>query len=209
MADEVPPYVPAPDRTEPSDERKAELRAAYQEGSEAPYKDVPIRTLGELYWIFSERNWSGEYGLPEGTARPNLSGADLGGAEINDANLSNADLSGADLTRAFFTSKTNLDGITLGQPPPLVGVRWNGVPLDAVDWTQLPRLGDETAIGTAKTRQERAQAYRTAVRAYHGLVVALETQGLTEPARRFRKRERWLERRALRARPRTWFAYGF
>ena len=45
-----------PDLTEPSDERKAELRAAYQEGSDAPYKGVRISTLGEVYWIFAERN---------------------------------------------------------------------------------------------------------------------------------------------------------
>jgi hypothetical protein len=38
-----------PDTSEPSEERKAELRAAYQADSETPYKDVAIRTLGELY----------------------------------------------------------------------------------------------------------------------------------------------------------------
>jgi hypothetical protein len=59
------------------------------------------------------------------------------------------------------------------------------------------------------TRTLRVQAYRDAARAYHSLVVALEQQGLTEPARRFRARERLMERRALRARVRTWPAFAF
>src|SRR5262249_4090501 len=91
----------------------------------------------------------------------------------------------------------------------VLGVRWNAAPLDGVNWSQMRRLGDEAAIGQAKTRPDRVQAYRDAVRAYHGVVVALEDQGLTEPARRFRQRERALERLALRADPRTWGAYLF
>ena len=83
--------------------------------------------------------------------------------------------------------------------PTLLGVRWNGAPLDGVDLGQLSRLGNKVATAKAKTRAERAQAYRDAARAYHGLIVALELQGLTEPARRFRVRERLMERKALRA----------
>ena len=47
------------------------------------------------------------------------------------------------------------------------------------------------------------------MRAYHGLVVTLEAQGLAEQARRFRKRERTLDRQRLRTSPRMWFGYGF
>ncbi len=142
-------------------------------------------------------------------SRATLSGADLGGADLENATLTDATLSAANLTRAYLNNRTNLDGVKVEKPPRLLGARWNGAPLDAVDWGQVARLGDEAAIGEAKTRKERVQAYRDAVRAYHGLVVALEAQGLTEPARRFRKRERLLERRRLRASPRTWFLYGF
>lgn len=138
-----------------------------------------------------------------------LSGANLTRANLSYANMNNADLSGAFLTRAFLTTETNLDGVTFSQPPVLVGARWNGAPLDDIDWAQVTRLGDDEAISKAKTRQERAEAYRGAARAYHGLVVALETQGLTEPARRFRQRERLLERRALRAQPRTCGSFLF
>jgi hypothetical protein len=53
------------------------------------------------------------------------------------------------------------------------------------------------------------QAERDAVLGYHGLVVELENQGLAEPARRSRQRERTLDRRRSRASPRTRGAYGF
>jgi uncharacterized protein YjbI with pentapeptide repeats len=239
MADKAQTQVSEPDLTEPSDERKAELRTAYQEGADAPYRGVHIGTLGEIYWIFSERNWSGKFKVPKGMTRSNLSGADLtwahlSGADLNGADLSAADLSAADLrganlsaarlpnadlrtadlstadlTRALLNSEINLDGVTFTQPPVLLGVRWNGAPLDGVDWSQVDRLGDEAAIRLAKTRKERVQAYPDAARAYHGLVVALEAQGLVEQARYFRKRERTLERQRLRTSPRTWFGYGF
>ena len=260
MADEAQTKTSEPDLTDPSDERKAELRTAYEEGSDSPYQGVHIGTLGELYWIFAERNWSGTPDLPEGMTRPNLtkvdlspylsgtnltrlhlsaaqlheadlrwanlsgadlsevdlsgadlytailseatnlhganlSGADLRGAELSEAKLNGAnlheadlsraklhraDLSGADLsevkltdadlraanlsgatlTRALLNSGTNLDGVELVElvelvEPTLLGVRWNGAPLDAVDWSQVDRLGDEAAIGDAKTREDR------------------------------------------------------
>jgi hypothetical protein len=43
-----------PDTSEPSERRKAEIRAAYQAGGDNPCKDVAIRTMGELYWGFDE-----------------------------------------------------------------------------------------------------------------------------------------------------------
>lgn len=341
------PDVPEPDRSEPTEERKAELRAAYQEGANAPYKGVEIHTIDELLWIFAERNWSTDYELPEGMTRPNLSesdlsgimlwsvrligasldkanlrearldeaefsfatlrsanlrgvtlkdagligatlsgadlhgatltvanltgamlngadfseadlsfatldeaelreatlsGADLTGARLNkadlrgaslskalllraslsEANLSGAnledaillgaDLSDADLSRTLFSNKTVLDYISWGvkTPPNLLGTRWNGAPLDGIDWNQLQpaRLGDEELIEIVR-RQDRIDAYRNAVRAYHGLVVALEDQGLTEPARRYRQRERALDRQRMRAARRTWGSYLF
>jgi uncharacterized protein YjbI with pentapeptide repeats len=406
MADETEeaptaPNPAEPDRSEPTEERKAELRAAYQEGTDAPYKGVWIQTLGELEWIFSERNWSTDIFPPNGIEHANLSGADLSranlsgadltratltganlretnliagrltgatlheaslskanlseaflnvatltqahlseatltgatfsgaaldranfggatltgaylddatlneatlrdaklgraylqrailnradlggatlneanlsyatlsgadlsgatldqanlqratvsgadlrgatlsgadlrdatlsgsdlqgatltaadlsGAKLSDANLSGAELSGADLTRTQCNAATTLDGITLKEPPILLGTRWNGAPLDGVDWNQLQpaRLGDEAAIKSAKTRQERVEAYRDAARAYHGLVVVLEEQGLTIQARRFRRRQRTIDRLAFRASPRTWGVYLF
>jgi uncharacterized protein YjbI with pentapeptide repeats len=138
-----------------------------------------------------------------------LNGSDLSGANLSGVNLSGATLNGARFSRALLNAETSLDGVMFSQPPTLLGVRWNGAPLDAIDWGQVSKLGDEAAINVAKTRTERVRAYRNAVRAYHGLVVALEAQGLTVPARRFRRRERLLDRRTLRQRPSTWFAYAF
>jgi hypothetical protein len=57
-------------------------------------------------------------------------------------------------------------------------------------------LGDEAGIKEATTRKQHAQACRSAARAYYGLAKALETQGLTTPALRFRRRQRQLERAA-------------
>jgi uncharacterized protein YjbI with pentapeptide repeats len=103
---------PEPDTSEPSEERKAELRASYLEGSDAPYAGVEIRTLGELTWICTERGWSGEFDLADGMARPNFSKADLSPAIFSGATLIEAKLTEADLSRANL-SKADLRGATL------------------------------------------------------------------------------------------------
>src|SRR5258707_15821540 len=51
------------DDSEPSPERKAELRAAYQankEAGRAPYAGVRIHTLGEVAWIMAQHGWPGQ-----------------------------------------------------------------------------------------------------------------------------------------------------
>jgi hypothetical protein len=142
--------------------------------------------------------------------RATLEKANLQVARLGDADLREANLGGANLARISLNSETTLDGVRfIGSPPMLRGVRWNGAPLDGVDWSQISRLGDEVAIAKAKTRTDSVQAYSDTARTYHGLIVALEQQGLTEPARRFRIRERLMERRALQARVRTWPAFAF
>lgn len=90
-----------PDDREPSAERQAELRAAYEANitaSNAPYGGVAIGTRGELYWVLRERDWSGQFVTDK--ARPNLSGAYLGAADLTGAKLREADLSGAHLHEA-------------------------------------------------------------------------------------------------------------
>ncbi len=301
-----------PDTREPSDERKAELEAAYeaQKGTDAPYKDVQIRTLDELQWIMQQRRWSGEEDLSDEMERVNLTGANLflanltnahltgatltgadlsnanltdanlflanltntniananltnanlGGANLMNANLANANLtkahlvganlanadlslanltnaalssvnltsadlayanltgvdlsnaaltsanfnsatlSGGDLTRALLNAETVLDDITLDIKTKVFGTRWNGAPLDGIDWIKVSRLGDEpTTEDLAKKKAgEKAARYRDATRAYHGFVVALRDQGLTTPASTYRLRELVMERKALR-----------
>jgi uncharacterized protein YjbI with pentapeptide repeats len=114
----------APDDSEPSPERQAELRAAYEanvEAGKAPYDAVAIRTRGELHWVMHEREWSGELEA-EGKERANLTGADftsvdlpgthLCGANLIGAELSNANLSGSMLNAATL-SDANLTRATL------------------------------------------------------------------------------------------------
>jgi uncharacterized protein YjbI with pentapeptide repeats len=93
-----------PDTSEPTPERQANLRAAYEANVAAgkpPYQGVPIRTLGELQWILRERGWSVAHGIPKkGKQHPNLRGADLRYATLSGANLSHANVRSARLRRA-------------------------------------------------------------------------------------------------------------
>jgi len=98
-----------PDVRDPDAARQAELRAAYQGDSGTPYKDVQIRTLGEVQWIIRERQWSGEiYRLN----RVNLSGANLGGVNLRGVHFYGANLSGANLVKVDL-SDVHLDGANL------------------------------------------------------------------------------------------------
>jgi hypothetical protein len=123
-----------PDTSEPTLERQAELRAAYEANIAAgkpPYDKVTIRALGELKWILHERGWTGALGTV-GQVRPDLrsavlSNADLrdayldgarlhgvnrGGALLSDTDLREAHLEGADVREAYLT-RANLRGTHL------------------------------------------------------------------------------------------------
>jgi hypothetical protein len=76
-------------------------------------------------------------------------------------------------------------------------IDWSGVSLTRINWSHIPRLGDELLIATAKTPQDRIEALRAAARAYRGLSIALRSQGLLLQASRYRLREQQLERMAL------------
>jgi len=227
-----------PDTREPSEERKAELEAAYdkQKGSDPPYKGIEIGTLGEVQWIVEQRHWSMAYDLSKDVQRANLSsanlssanlsGANLSGADLYSANLSGADLtsanlsganltkadlsganltkansSGAYLTRALMNAETELDDIHLDTHTTVFGVRWNGAPLDGIPWEHAPQLGDEPTreVLAKRGRTEWVAIYRNAMRAYHGLTVALRDQGLSDAASTYRLRELAMERKALQA----------
>jgi hypothetical protein len=152
-----------PDDSEPSEGRKAELRAAYESNvaaGKAPYEGVNIRTRGELSWVSQERGWVAE---DEEAPASNLSGADLSwanlcgvdlnvanlsGANLHGANLSGADLgdatlSGADLSGARMNANTRLTDATLDSHTRLIDVVWNGVPVGRLNWEEIAMLGDE------------------------------------------------------------------
>ncbi len=115
---------------------------------------------------------------------------------LSGARLGRANLSGTDLREARLDAATVLRGCILTPATKLGDVAWNGAPLPRVAWAQLPRLGDEIAIGAARTRSERIAAYQDAARAYRGLAAALRGQGLVAVASGYRLREQRLERTA-------------
>jgi Pentapeptide repeats (8 copies) len=126
-----------PDDSEPTPERQAELRAAYEANiaaGKASYELVPISTRGELLWVMRQRRWSGEVKLPEGYERATLSGANL-----RDANLSGADLRGADLSGA------RLRGADLGAAL-LGGANFSGARLGGTNFSGA-RLGGANFSG--------------------------------------------------------------
>jgi uncharacterized protein YjbI with pentapeptide repeats len=150
----------------------------------------------------------------------NLSGADLVGSNLNSAVLTNTNLSGANLAAANLSAaylacdlkEVNLAAarmdsatllgtserpVSLDTTTLLLDVAWNGASLASVQWDQVPRLGDEADMAAAKTTQERIKAYSEAARSYRGLAKALQDQGLTDPALRYRQRQYKWERRAL------------
>jgi hypothetical protein len=96
----------APDDREPSAERQAELRAAYERNVAAgspPYAGCDLHTRGEVLWAVRERGWSASYD-PERRQRANLSGASFFGANLRGVTLRYADLSGAFFFQADLTS---------------------------------------------------------------------------------------------------------
>jgi uncharacterized protein YjbI with pentapeptide repeats len=111
-----------PDDSEPTADRQAELRSAYQaniEAGRAPYAEVRIRTRGEVSWIIASHGWSGEEDeytvkyvrVPEGAHvdRINLKGAWLADINLAGMRLRRADLSGTNLVRANLTATDLVD----------------------------------------------------------------------------------------------------
>jgi uncharacterized protein YjbI with pentapeptide repeats len=109
-----------PDDTEPTPERQAELRDAYERNVAAarpPYAGVNIRTRGEVRWIFRERHWSGGLQLSPDEQRPDLRQADLSYANVSnmsfvESHFEDANLVEADLRNAVMPS-ARLEGAVL------------------------------------------------------------------------------------------------
>jgi len=174
------PQQQQPDTSEPSDEPKVEFEMAYERQKtmtpNTPYKDVRIRTLGELQWIMQQRNWSVDLFVPEGMERANLSGvnlrnvnlsgvslesaflsgarlryvnlagANLTGVNFSGANLYGANLSHAKLSRVIFDNEADIDDVVLDAYSKVLDVRWNGVPLSGIPWNRMSRFGDEPPV---------------------------------------------------------------
>jgi uncharacterized protein YjbI with pentapeptide repeats len=153
-----------------------------------------------------------------------LTGAHLRQADLSSANLQYtnlagarfhiADLRGTVLHGAYLDARTILSDARLDEHTWLGDISWNGAALTRIDWDRAPRIGDEgkPLAGTSRavpggmtgdqaaplTRgQARTKRYRDAARAYQQLALALQAQGMSEPAARFAYRAQALQRKAL------------
>src|SRR5689334_4896934 len=82
----------APDDSEPTPERQAELEAAYEQNDAAqqpPYKGVEFRTRGEVKWAIAKRKWSSDVRI---SSHPNFIGAYLSRVNLSGVRLSFANL---------------------------------------------------------------------------------------------------------------------
>jgi hypothetical protein len=144
----------------------------------------------------------------------NLSSANLQYANIAGARFHNADLRGAVLHGAYLNARTILSDARLDEQTWLGDVSWNGAALTRIDWDHAPRIGDESKplAGTSRAipggmtgdqvallsrGQARTKRYRDAARAYQQLALALQAQGMSEPAARYAYRAQTLQRKAL------------
>jgi uncharacterized protein YjbI with pentapeptide repeats len=125
-----------------------------------------------------------------------LEGANLKEAHLEGSSLREAYLHGSILREAFFDAATNLRNVTLGDEKRgfalFADVRWSGVNLSVVDWSQVKMLGDEflarqskTGKGEKKERMLRLEEHQAAIRANRQLAAALREQGIHEEADRF------------------------
>lgn len=110
-----------PNDSEPSPERQAELRAAYEANvaaGKAPYGGVSIGTRQELSWVLLTHGWEGL--LPEHAEQQGrfvrvaeLNGADLHSIDLHGVLLDGAYLEGADLRDANLNERASLEGAKL------------------------------------------------------------------------------------------------
>ncbi len=149
-----------------------------------------------------------------------LGGADLTGAHLEGTNLfeacfvskklnsaSSEILPFTNLRSAFFDDATTLQGANFGEKEHgcvlLADVRWGGVNLSALNWSQMKSLGDEEKAlqkihnGGTKQKDTRLSAYSFATRANRQLAVALRNQGLNEVADHFAYRAQLCQRAVL------------
>jgi len=140
-----------------------------------------------------------------------LRGANLAGTRLNKARLRSAilrwtdlrgtdlreaDMSAVDMSGSHLDATTRLGNVVVDADIILKDVVWNGAPLGQINWRQISHIGDENKI-RGERGQKKSIAYHDAVRAYRGLSIALESQGLAREAVGFRLRGLRLERRVL------------
>ena len=122
--------------------------------------------------------------------------AGLSVANVCGTDFRGADLRGSDIRGAKVNAATSFIDVELDNRVHLGDIVWFGNPLTQIDWDKASTIGDECDIEEA-VGNDRAIAYRDAIRAYRGLWIALRRQGIVAPASRYRLREKRLERSLL------------
>lgn len=128
-----------------------------------------------------------------------LSSANVRGAFLGGANLQSAIVYNADLSDSEMDTRTNLKNMKLNTHTLLGDIKWNDVNVTRILWGAVPRLGDEDDVFRRQSRREYIAACRYAARAYRNLSILLRSQGLLEPASRYRIRQQQFDRRAYLA----------
>lgn len=137
-----------------------------------------------------------------------LRNAVLTRATLRSAQLGGVELPAADLRGVYFDSATTLADAVLGDLSAgfvrLADVRWGDVNLSTVDWSRVPKLGDDSVAqrarkddGKRKPHEVRLAEFSEAVRANRQLSAALRGQGLNEQADRFAYKAQLLQRQVL------------
>jgi hypothetical protein len=135
--------------------------------------------------------------------RADLSAANLERADLTRAHLEGAVLREASLDKTTHLNNASVNGVILDQ------VILDNTNLSVVDWDPVHTMGDESVANQAKDkkgeripRDERAENYAAAARAYRLLATALQTQGMGDNASRYAERaqimqrkRRWYERK--------------
>lgn len=136
--------------------------------------------------------------------RASVRSAILSRADLRGAYLSGVDLRGTNLSATRMNYRTVLHRVIFDSNTRLRDVIWADASLADIDWKKLDRVGEEAiahARGAHHARGARGArkvaAYRIAARTYHDLVRALQAQGLSAPASKFRLREQQMERKAF------------
>jgi uncharacterized protein YjbI with pentapeptide repeats len=129
-------------------------------------------------------------------------------AHLEGAWLYDVIFGGADLRGVFFDSVSDMSSASLGDDQHgfalVADVRWDGVNLTTLLWSQIEMLGDERearqrrSANGKKKPQVRLEEFESAVRANRQLAIALRNQGLNERADHFAYRAQLVQRAVFR-----------
>jgi hypothetical protein len=172
----------------------ANLRQVHLEG--ALLYDASIRNAGLTGAFLQDAKV--RWARMEGSLmrRTHLEGTDLRNTHLEGTTLAEAYLYETDLRSAFFDSASRIT--TLGSKDATArvsGVRWGGVDLSRIDWSQVLLLGDEKRAERQTNRDLQLVGLHEAVRAYRNLAIELGEQGLDDVAARFNYRAQVLQRK--------------